>query len=79
MVLDFPDVIKSAESSPRHSLVPISDYYDARQTRSYIMPEEHRTKEIISEISEEITRAVGRGRSPYFIYGMKDDDEETWC
>lgn len=43
------------------------------------MPEEHRTKEIISEISEEITRAVGRGRSPYFIYGMKDDDEETWC
>lgn len=70
----FPDVIKSAESSPRHSLAPIGDYF-----AGFNKPEGHRTREIINQLNEEITQAVRRGQSPYALYGIQDNDEETWC
>ena len=70
----FPDVIKSAESSPRHSLAPIGDYFSGVNH-----PEEQRTREIINQINEEITQAVRRGQSPYALFGIQDNDEETWC
>lgn len=75
MVLDFPDVIKSAESSPRHSLIPLTEFYEA-QGRTL---DERRTREIINQINTEVAQAINRGQSPYFIYGISDNDEETWC
>ena len=74
MVLDFPDVIKSAESSPRHSLIPLTEFYEHGRTMN-----ERRTREIINQINAEVTQAINRGQSPYFIYGIMDNDEETWC
>ena len=75
MVLDFPDVIKSAESSPRHSLIPLSEFYET-QTRTL---NERRNREIINQINVEVAQAINRGQSPYYIYGIMDNDEETWC
>ena len=75
MVLDFPDVIKSAESSPRHSLIPLTELYEAHGRRL----DERRTREIINQINTEVAQAINRGQSPYFIYGIMDNDEETWC
>lgn len=75
MVLDFPDVIKSAESSPRHSLIPLTEFYEARGRTL----NERRTREIINQINAEVAQAINRGQSPYFIYGITDNDEETWC
>ena len=75
MVLDFPDVIKSAESSPRHSLIPLTEFYEAHGRRL----DERRTREIINQINAEVAQAINRGQSPYFIYGIMDNDEETWC
>lgn len=73
----FPDVIKSAESSPRHSLaIAASSDFFARRPED---PKEQRSKEIINQINEEISQAVRSGRSAYCIFGMFDDDEETWC
>lgn len=75
MVLDFPDVIKSAESSPRHSLIPLSEFYEShRRTLN-----DRRTREIINQINAEVAQAIDKGQSPYFIYGIMDNDEETWC
>lgn len=75
MVLDFPDVIKSAESSPRHSLIPLSEFYEShRRTLN-----DRRTREIINQINAEVVQAIDKGQSPYFIYGIMDNDEETWC
>lgn len=75
MVLDFPDVIKSAESSPRHSLIPLSEFYEShRRTLN-----DRRTREIINQINAEVAQAINKGKSPYFIYGIMDNDEETWC
>lgn len=75
MVLDFPDVIKSAESSPRHSLIPLSEFYEShRRTLN-----DRRTREIINQINVEVAQAINKGKSPYFIYGIMDNDEETWC
>ena len=70
----FPDVIKSAESSPRHSLSSSNVYY-ARPND----PKEQKSKEIINQINEEISQAVRSGHSAYCLFGMYDDDEETWC
>ena len=75
MTLDFPDVIKSAESSPRHSLVPLSGLYESYGRTL----DERRTREIINQINVEVAQAINRGQSPYFIYGITDNDEETWC
>jgi len=75
MLLDFPDVIKSAESSPRHSLIPLSEFYES-QGRTL---NDRRTREIINQINVEVAQAVNRGQSPYYIYGIMDNDEETWC
>lgn len=75
MVLDFPDVIKSAESSPRHSLIPLTEFYEAQGKTL----DARRTREIINQIHAEVTQAITRGQSPYFIYGIMDNDEETWC
>lgn len=75
LVLDFPDVIKSAESSPRHSLIPLTELYEAHGRRL----DERRTREIINKINAEVAQAINRGQSPYFIYGIMDNDEETWC
>lgn len=72
----FPDVIKSAESSPRHSLAASSDFFARARPED---PKEQRSKEIINQINEEISQAVRSGRSAYCIFGMFDDDEETWC
>lgn len=75
MVLDFPDVIKSAESSPRHSLIPLSEFYESHGR----MLNDRRTREIINQINAEVALAIDRGQSPYYIYGIRDNDEETWC
>ena len=75
MLLDFPDVIKSAESSPRHSSIPLTEFYES-QRRTLNDP---RTREIINQINVEVAQAVNRGQSPYYIYGIMDNDEETWC
>lgn len=75
MVLDFPDVIKSAESSPRHSLIPLTEFCDSHGRTL----NDRRTREIINQINAEVSQAVNRGQSPYFIYGIMDNDEETWC
>ncbi|XP_073235068.1 voltage-dependent L-type calcium channel subunit alpha-1D-like [Porites lutea] len=74
MLLDFPDVIKSAESSPRHSLIPLTEFYEHGRTLN-----QRRTREIINQINAEVAQAISRGQSPYFIYGITDNDEETWC
>ena len=70
----FPDVIKSAESSPRHSLAPVGDYF-----AGFNHPDGRRTREIINQINEERIQAVRRGQSAYALYGIQDNDEETWC
>jgi len=75
MLLDFPDVIKSAESSPRHSLIPLSEFYESQERTL----NDRRTREIINQINVEVAQAVNRGQSPYYIYGIMDNDEETWC
>lgn len=74
MLLDFPDVIKSAESSPRHSLIPLTEFYEHGRNLN-----QRRTREIINQINAEVAQAISRGQSPYFIYGITDNDEETWC
>lgn len=74
MLLDFPDVIKSAESSPRHSLIPLSEFYESRGRLN-----DRRNREIINQINVEVAQAINRGQSPYYIYGIMDNDEETWC
>ncbi|KAK3748061.1 hypothetical protein QZH41_004204 [Actinostola sp. cb2023] len=68
----FPDVIKSAESSPRHS----NEFYARARLRD---PKDQRSKEIINQLNEEISQAVRSGQSAYCIFGMFDNDEETWC
>lgn len=74
MLLDFPDVIKSAESSPRHSLIPLSEFYESQGRLN-----DRRNREIINQINVEVAQAINRGQSPYYIYGIMDNDEETWC
>lgn len=74
MLLDFPDVIKSAESSPRHSLIPLTEFYEHGRNLN-----QRRTREIINQINAEVAQAISKGQSPYFIYGITDNDEETWC
>ncbi|XP_048580456.1 voltage-dependent N-type calcium channel subunit alpha-1B isoform X2 [Nematostella vectensis] len=66
----FPDVIKSAANSP------ITEFFPRVAPAN---PAERRSREIINQINEEITQAVRSGQSAYFIFGMFDNDEETWC
>lgn len=72
----FPDVIKSAESSPRHSLASTSELFARARLRD---PRDQRSSEIINQLNEEISHAVRSGQSAYCIFGMFDNDEETWC
>lgn len=73
----FPDVIKSAESSPRHSLASGAEFFT--RGRLHRNPKEQRSNEVINQINEEISQAVRSGQSAYCIFGMFDNDEETWC
>lgn len=73
----FPDVIKSAESSPRHSLASSSEFF--ARSRMHRRPKDQRSSEVINQLNEEISQAVRSGQSAYCIFGMFDNDEETWC
>ena len=64
----FPDVIRSAEASPRPSVTSMLQ-------RASVVQD----SQLIREINEKIAEAVQRGQSPYSIYAIQAGDEASWC
>ena len=35
--------------------------------------------DMIGRINQQLASAIQKGQSPYYIYGLEEDDEDDWC